>query len=220
MDENWHSPSWLRKPPNVFTPKEASEWWCAARWCPEGWSKNEHRRKKNVGKQLAQETGISSGDYHSNFNFESWLFKIWVLLWTISGFGKHSRLQVASTFPYLWGTRKIFLQLMPQGGLSSTGGFLDSSKSELPGVLLGIHRSIFHSFPKHQEVASYPSCFGTHKRRSIEATGINLAVHSFKLVQERGLAKLLCERGRQAALSSLFSSAQGMVFHCFAWFSD
>ena len=65
-----------------------------------------------------------------------------------------------------------------------------------------------------------PSCFGTHKRRSIEATGINLAVHSFKLVQERGLAKVLCERGRQAALSSLFSSAQGMVFHCFPWFAD
>ena len=130
---------------------------CAARWCPEGWSKNENRRKKNVGKQLAQETGID-GDYHSNFNFESWIFRIsGVLLWTISGFGKHSWLQVASTFPYLWGTRKIFLQLIPQGGLSSTGGFLDSSKLELPGVLLGIHRSIFPYFPKHQEVASYPS---------------------------------------------------------------
>ena len=188
-----------------------------------GMIKNENRRKKNVGKQLAQETGID-GDYHSNFNFESWIFRIsGVLLWTISGFGKHSWLQVASTFPYLWGTRKIFLQLMPQGGLSSTGGFLDSSKLELPGVLLGIHRSIFPSFPKHQKLLhtrAIPSCFGTHKRRSIEATGINLAVHSFKLVQERGLAKVLCERGRQAALSSLFSSAQGMVFHCFPWFAD
>lgn len=75
------------------------------------------------------------------------------------------------------------------------------------------------SLPKTSRSCFIPELFW-HKRRSIEATGINLAVHSFKLVQERGLAQLLCERGRQAALSSLFSSAQGMVFHCFPWFAD